>query len=57
MAGNRSPGLIPFYAAHNEHMRAYATLMTGQSKLAMQTIRDLLKDLPREFVGENARPI
>jgi tetratricopeptide (TPR) repeat protein len=48
--GTRSPGLIPFYAAHDHHMLAYAALMTGQSKLAMQKIRELLTELPPEFV-------
>jgi tetratricopeptide (TPR) repeat protein len=48
--GNRSSGLIPFYAAHDHHMLAYAALMTGQSKLAMGKIRELISELPPEFV-------
>ncbi|HEV3410231.1 MAG TPA: hypothetical protein VG095_08045, partial [Chthoniobacterales bacterium] len=52
--GNRPLGLIPFYAAHNQHMLAYAAMMTGQSKLAMQYIRDMVKDLPPDFVKENS---
>src|SRR6267378_5585827 len=52
--GNRSLGLIPFYAAHDQHMLAYAALMTGQSKLSMQYIREMVKDLPPEFLKENA---
>jgi tetratricopeptide (TPR) repeat protein len=52
--GNRPLGLFPMYAAHNQHMLAYAALMTGQSKLAMRYAREMIKDLPSEFVRENA---
>jgi tetratricopeptide (TPR) repeat protein len=52
--GNRPLGLFPLYAAHNQHMLAYAALMTGQSKLAMRYVREMMKDLPAEFVKENA---
>jgi tetratricopeptide (TPR) repeat protein len=52
--GNRPLGLLPMYAAHNQHMLAYAALMTGQSKLAMRYVRKMIKDLPSEFVRENA---
>ncbi|HEX8281648.1 MAG TPA: hypothetical protein VF551_09735, partial [Chthoniobacterales bacterium] len=52
--GDRPLGLIPFYAAHNQHMLAYAAMMTGQSKLAMKYIRDSVSDLPADFVKENA---
>jgi tetratricopeptide (TPR) repeat protein len=48
--GNKSAGLIPFYAAHDHHMLAYAALMTGQSKLAMEKIRELIRETPVEFV-------
>jgi tetratricopeptide (TPR) repeat protein len=52
--GNRPLGLFPMYAAHNQHMLAYAALMTGQSKLAMRYVREMMKDLPAEFVKGNA---
>jgi tetratricopeptide (TPR) repeat protein len=52
--GNRPLGLIPFYAAHDQHMLAYAALMTGQSKLSMQYIRQMVKDLPPDFLKENS---
>src|SRR5436190_10756660 len=52
--GNRPLGLIPFYAAHGQHMLAYAAVMTGQSKLAMQYMRDMVKDLPPDFLKQNA---
>src|SRR3954470_6438341 len=48
--GNKSAGLIPFYAAHDHHMLAYAALMTGQSKLAMDKIRELIKETPPDFL-------
>jgi len=47
--GSKNPGLIPFYAAHDHHMLAYAALMTGQSKLAMAKIRELCSEMPPEF--------
>ncbi len=53
-AGQRPPGLIPVYAAHNQHMLAYAALMTGQSKLALRHIRQMVADLPPDFLKENA---
>jgi tetratricopeptide (TPR) repeat protein len=52
--GNRPLGLFPLYAAHNQHMLAYAALMTGQSKLAMRYVREMMKDLPANFVKGNA---
>ena len=48
--GVKDPGLIPFYAAHDHHMLAYAALMTGQSKLAMDKIRELIRETPPDFV-------
>jgi tetratricopeptide (TPR) repeat protein len=54
MTGNRPLGLFPMYAAHNQHMLVYAGLMTGQSKLAMRYVRQMMKDLPPKFVKDNA---
>ncbi len=54
MLGNKPAGLIPVYAAHNQHMLAYAAVMTGQSKLALQNIRQMVADLPPAFLQENA---
>jgi tetratricopeptide (TPR) repeat protein len=54
VTGNRPLGLFPMYAAHNQHMLVYAALMTGQSKLAMRYVREMIKDLPSQFVRENA---
>ncbi len=54
LLGAKAPGLVPLYAAHNQHMLAYAALMTGQSQLAQQTIREMVTDLPADFLRENA---
>jgi tetratricopeptide (TPR) repeat protein len=52
--GDRPAGLLPFYAAHDQHMLAYAALMTGQSQLSMRYIRDMVKDLPPAFLKDNS---
>jgi len=45
-------GFLPVYIAHNQHMLAYAAMMTGQSRLALQHMRDLVAGLPPEFMQE-----
>ena len=45
-------GFLPVYVAHNEHMLAYAAMMTGQSKLAIKHIRAMVAGLPKDFVKE-----
>ena len=47
-------GLIIIYAAHNQHMLAYAAMMTGQSELAVQHIRAMVEGIPLDFVKEHA---
>jgi len=47
-------GLIIVYAAHNQHMLAYAAMMTGQSELAIQHIRVMVEGIPLDFVKEHA---
>jgi tetratricopeptide (TPR) repeat protein len=47
-------GLIIVYAAHNQHMLAYAAMMTGQSELAIQHIRTMVEGIPMDFVKEHA---
>jgi len=47
-------GFLPVYIAHNEHMLAYAAMMTGQSELALRHMRDLVAGLPAEFMQEFA---
>ena len=45
-------GFLPVYIAHNQHMLAYAAMMTGQSRLALQHMQDLVAGLPTEFMQE-----
>jgi tetratricopeptide (TPR) repeat protein len=47
-------GLIVFYAAHNQHMLAYAAMMTGQRELAIEHIRAMVTGMPEEVVKEYA---
>ena len=47
-------GLIIVYAAHNQHMLAYAAMMTGQRDLAIQHIRAMVERIPLDFVKEHA---
>ena len=47
-------GLILMYNAHNEHMLAYAAMMTGQSKLAITHIHAMVDGLPEDFLKEFA---
>jgi len=45
-------GFILVYNADNEHMLAYAAMMSGQSKLAIAHIRALVEGLPEDFLKE-----
>lgn len=47
-------GFLNLYTAHNRHMLAYAAMMTGQSKLAMEHIRTMVKEAPADFIKEFA---
>lgn len=47
-------GFILVYNAHNEHMLAYAAMMTGQSELAITHIRAMVDGLPEDFLKEFA---
>jgi tetratricopeptide (TPR) repeat protein len=49
-----SHGFFLIYIAHNEHMLAYAAMMTGQSELAIQHIRAAVAGLPEDFLKEYA---
>jgi len=45
-------GFLPAYVAHDEHMLAYAAMMTGQSKLAIEHVRALTACLSGDFMKE-----
>jgi tetratricopeptide (TPR) repeat protein len=49
-------GFYRMYVAHNHHMLTFAAMMQGQSALALQTIREMIAGVPREWVAvkENA---
>ncbi|MBA2242012.1 MAG: hypothetical protein H0W04_03855 [Chthoniobacterales bacterium] len=52
--GRKPAGLVPLYAAHNQHMLAYAAMMTGQRALAMKHIRAMVAEMPKDFLKENS---
>ena len=41
------------YMAHNHHMLAYAAMMNGQSGLALETMREMVADIPADFFRAN----
>jgi tetratricopeptide (TPR) repeat protein len=47
-------GFLPVYVAHNEHMLAFAAMMTGQSELAIRHIRAMVAGLSEDFLKEYA---
>lgn len=47
-------GPLLIYNAHNQHMLAYAAMMTGQQELAVQQIQKMVADLPDDFVKDYA---
>jgi tetratricopeptide (TPR) repeat protein len=47
-------GFYRLYMAHNHHLLAYAALMQGQSKLATESIQEMLSGIPEEFIKQSA---
>lgn len=47
-------GFILFYNAHNQHMLAYAAMMTGQRDLALKHINEMVTEIPADAVKEFA---
>ncbi|PZR71752.1 MAG: hypothetical protein DLM73_15320 [Chthoniobacterales bacterium] len=47
-------GLLPVYAAHNQHMLAHAAMMTGQREVALKHVRAMVAEFPAEWVKEFA---
>jgi tetratricopeptide (TPR) repeat protein len=49
-------GFYRMYMAHNHHMLAFAAMMQGESKRALTAVRDMLADVPEDWVAlpENA---
>jgi tetratricopeptide (TPR) repeat protein len=54
--GEQSPnqGFYRIYMAHNRHMLAFAAMMRGQSQLAIDSIAAMVRDMPADWVQENA---
>ena len=50
-------GFIVFYAAHNHQMLAYAAMMTGQKRLAVQHIREMIQGIPEEDIKKYAEVV
>lgn len=46
------PEFYSLYYVHNIHMLAYAAMMNGQSKVAIQAARELERDIPQNFLRE-----
>jgi tetratricopeptide (TPR) repeat protein len=46
-------GFYRLYMAHNYHMLTYGAMMTGQSALAIKTIRQMTSGIPAEFLKQN----
>jgi tetratricopeptide (TPR) repeat protein len=47
-------GLLIFYAAHNQHMLSFSAMMTGQSALSIQHIREMETGVPEDFIKQFA---
>jgi tetratricopeptide (TPR) repeat protein len=47
-------GFYHVYMAHNHHMLAYSAMMCGQSKLAIASITEMARGIPRKWLEENA---
>jgi len=53
-AAPEPPDFYRLYMSHNHHMKAYAAMMVGRREVAMQSIRDLVADIPEAWLKENA---
>ncbi|MDX2438010.1 MAG: hypothetical protein QNL88_13285 [Acidobacteriota bacterium] len=57
-AAYREAALVPpdfyrLYMSHNHHMKAYAAMMVGRSEMAMTSIRQLVDEIPTDWLREN----
>ena len=50
-------GFYAVYMAHNQHMLAYAAMMSGRSALALQAAKDLVAGIPAEFRAAHASAV
>ena len=42
------------YMAHNHHMRAFAAMMLGRSRLALESVREMVAEMPADWLEQNA---
>lgn len=47
-------GFYRLYMAHNHHMRAFAAMMVGKSALALDSVREMVAEMPEDWLRENA---
>ena len=47
----KPPGFYRIYMAHNHHMLAFASMMRGESKQATDALKDMLAQMPEEFLA------
>jgi tetratricopeptide (TPR) repeat protein len=48
------PDFYRLYMSHNHHMKAYAAMMIGRREVAMTSIRELVADIPEDWLRANA---
>ena len=48
------PDFYRLYMSHNHHMKAYAAMMIGRSEVALTSIRELVADIPDDWLKANA---
>ncbi len=48
------PGFYRLYMAHNRHMLAFAAMMRGESRRATEAVREMLAEIPADWLKENA---
>jgi tetratricopeptide (TPR) repeat protein len=53
VALSREQGFYRLYMSHNHHMLTYSAMMTGQSALALRSIREMVANIPMSFFKEN----
>ncbi|MGD9689661.1 MAG: tetratricopeptide repeat protein [Phycisphaerales bacterium] len=47
-------GFYRVYMAHNHHFLAYAAMMDGRYKVALQAAREMIANIPPEFIRDSA---
>ncbi len=43
-----------FYMAHNRHMLCFASMMEGRSRVALQSVREMIAEVPEDYAKTNA---